>query len=112
MPPDHGAAIVGIILNDETLNARWRDEVADMRNRLRGNRKLLQDALAEKAPGQDFSHLTRAAGMFTFLGITPEQVQALKKDYGIYMVGSSRINVAGITETNVEYLAESVAAVL
>ena len=112
MPPDHGAAIVGIILRDEALKARWSDEVAVMRNRLRGNRSLLQDALASKAPGHDFSHLTRAAGMFTFLGITTEQVQALKKDYAIYMVGSSRINVAGITETNVEYLAESIAAVL
>lgn len=112
MPPDHGAAIVSIILHDDALKARWSDEVAVMRNRLRGNRGLLQDALANKAPGHDFSHLTRAAGMFTFLGITTEQVQALKKDYAIYMVGSSRINVAGITEANVEYLAESIAAVL
>ena len=112
MPPDHGAAIVGIVLNDAALSAQWRGEVGEMRDRLQGNRKLLQDALAQKAPGHDFSHLTRAAGMFTYLGIAQDQVEALKKDYAIYMVGSSRINVAGITEANVEYLAESIAAVM
>ncbi|MEM7433475.1 MAG: aminotransferase class I/II-fold pyridoxal phosphate-dependent enzyme, partial [Pseudomonadota bacterium] len=73
---------------------------------------LLVDALADKAPGADFSHLTRARGMFCFLGVTEEQVERLKKDFGVYMVGSSRINMAGITPNNVENLAEAVAAVV
>jgi aspartate aminotransferase len=73
---------------------------------------LLHDALQAKAPDHVFSHLLRANGMFCFLGIAAEQVGRLKKDYGIYMVDSSRINVAGITAENVDYLASSVAAVL
>jgi len=87
-------------------------ELAEMRERLRKMRILLNDALLEKAPGHDFSHLVRATGMFCFLGISATQVAMLKKDFGIYMVDSSRINVAGITADNVAYLAESVAAAL
>ncbi len=112
MPPDHGAAIVSIILNDDDLRAQWVTEVGEMRDRMRGMRALLHDALQAKAPDHDFSHLVRANGMFCFLGITAEQVGRLKKDYGIYMVDSSRINVAGITAENVDYMANSVAAIL
>jgi aspartate aminotransferase len=112
MPPDHGAAIVSTILNDGELTLKWQAELAEMRERLRDMRVLLNDALLEKAPDHDFSHLIRATGMFCFLGITEAQVNLLKKDYGVYIVGSSRINVAGVTPDNVEYLAESIAAVL
>lgn len=112
LPPDHGAAVVSMILNDSGLCAEWIDELEEMRNRLQGMRVLLNDALLEKMPEDDFSHLVRANGMFCFLGITPEQVERLKKDYGIYMVDSSRINMAGITEDNVGYLSDSIAAVL
>ncbi len=112
MPPDHGAAVVRIILNDAELRAQWVDELGGMRERLSGMGALLHDALKEKAPGHDFSHLINANGMFCFLGVTPEQVDKLKRDFGIYMVGSSRINVAGITPDNVDYLATSIAAVL
>jgi aspartate/tyrosine/aromatic aminotransferase len=63
-------------------------------------------------PGRDFSHIVRANGMFSFLGISEEQVERMKKDHGVYMVGSSRINIAGITADNVTHIAESVAAVL
>jgi len=112
MPPDHGAAIVSIILNDDDLRAQWTAEVYEMRDRMRDMRVLLHDALRAKAPDHDFSHLVRAKGMFCFLGITAGQVGRLKKDYGIYMVDSSRINVAGITAENVAYLASSIVAVL
>ncbi len=112
MPPDHGAAVVSTILHDESLRAQWCAELDDMRDRLNSMRVLLNDALIEKAPGRDFSHLVRANGMFCFLGITADQVERLKKDFGVYMVNSSRINVAGITPDNVEYLADSIAAVL
>lgn len=112
VPPDHGAVVVNLILNDPELKAAWRIELAEMRGRLREMRVLLNDALKEKAPDHDFSHLVRAVGMFCFLGITAEQVGRLKKDFGVYMVDSSRINIAGITATNVNYLAESIAAVL
>jgi aspartate/tyrosine/aromatic aminotransferase len=94
MPPDHGAAVVAMILNDDAMRA------------------LLHDALGVNVPGRDFSHIVRANGMFSFLGISEEQVERMKKDHGVYMVGSSRINIAGITADNVTHIAESVAAVL
>jgi aspartate/tyrosine/aromatic aminotransferase len=112
MPPDHGAAVVRIILNDDELRAQWVDELGGMRERLSGMGTLLHDALKEKAPEHDFSHLVQSNGMFCFLGVTAAQVDKLKRDFGIYMVGSSRINVAGITPDNVDYLATSIAAVL
>ena len=112
MPPDHGAAIVSTVLGDASLTANWHAELTEMRRRLRDMRTLLNDALQEKAPDHDFSHLVRATGMFCFLGISGAQVDALKKDFGVYIVNSSRINVAGITPDNVDYLAESIAAVL
>ena len=112
VPPDHGAVVVSLILNDPELKAAWRVELAEMRGRLKEMRNLLHEALHERAPQHDFSHLSRAVGMFCFLGITPEQVARLKRDYGVYMVGSSRINIAGITPHNVNYLADAIAAVL
>lgn len=112
VPPDHGAVVVSTILNDPDLRAAWRVELAEMRSRLREMRVLLNEALLEKAPGHDFSHLVRATGMFCFLGIPEDQVNRLKRDYGVYMVGSSRINTAGITAKNVNYLADAIAATL
>jgi aspartate aminotransferase len=112
VPPDHGAAVVSLILHDEELRSAWVAELAEMRERLVNMRVLLGDALAEKAPEHDFSHLARATGMFCFLGVTAEQVARLKKDFGVYMVDSSRINVAGITPDNVNYLADAIVATL
>ncbi len=112
VPPDHGAAVVAIILNDAALNSEWRDELYAMRDRLIAMRTLLADALQQKLGSDDFGHLRRASGMFCFLGVSAAQVQRLKSEYGIYMVGSSRINVAGITAENVDYLASSIAAVV
>jgi aspartate/tyrosine/aromatic aminotransferase len=112
MPPDHGAAVVAMILNDDAMRADWYAELNQMRDRLRDMRALLHDALGVNVPGRDFSHIVRANGMFSFLGISEEQVERMKKDHGVYMVGSSRINIAGITADNVTHIAESVAAVL
>jgi len=112
VPPDHGAAVVSLILNDEALRSAWVIELDEMRERIREMKLLLNDALKEQAPGHDFSHLARATGMFCFLGVSAEQVARLKKDFGVYMVDSSRINVAGITPQNVDYLAASIAATL
>lgn len=112
MPPDHGAAVVRHILADDGLRAEWNAEVDAVRKRLKEMRALLTAALRDKAPGHDFSHIERAHGMFSFLGVSAAQVEQLKKDHGVYMVDSSRINVAGITRDNVEYLAASIAAVL
>jgi len=112
MPPDHGAAAVSMILNDPGLRGQWLDELNTMRKRLVEMRTLLCGGLQKSVPNHDFSHLEQANGMFCFLGVSPEQVNRLKSEFGIYMLVSSRINVAGITAVNVEYLTDSIAAVL
>jgi len=111
MPPDHGAAVVSTILHDEGLRADWIGELNEMRQRLRDMRALLHDALRARIPDRDFSHLVRANGMFSFLGVSIEEVTRLKQDHAVYMVDSGRINVAGITPTNVDHIADSIAAV-
>lgn len=112
MPPDHGAAVVSHILNNPVLREEWLSELAGMRERLKEMRALFGAALRESAPDHDFSHIERANGMFSFVGISPEQIERLKSDAGVYMVNSSRINIAGITNDNVAHLASSIAAVL
>ena len=112
VPPDHGCAVVSHILRDESLRADWLAELAEMRGRLKAVRARLVEALGQRAPDKDFSHVSRANGMFCFLGVSVEQVQRLKADFGVYLVDSGRINVAGITDENVDYLAESIAAVV
>ena len=111
MPPAHGAAIVEIILGDEALNLAWVQELDEMRDRINGLRNALAERLGS-ATGQDFSFIRKQRGMFSFLGISPEQVSRLQKECGIYMVGSSRINVAGINNANVDYFLASCARIL
>lgn len=112
MPPAHGAALVGTILSSQPLTQQWHDELAIMRERITTNRQLLVDALKTAGVTRDFSFITRQSGMFSFLGITPEQVATLINDYSIYMVNSSRISIAGISKDNVNYLAQSIATVI
>jgi len=112
MPPAHGAALVETILSSDELRGQWHTELAQMRDRINGNRQLLVDKLVENGVTRDFSFITRQMGMFSFLGITPEQVQQLQNEYSIYMVGSSRMSIAGIADSNVDYLAQSIAKVL
>ena len=111
-PPAHGAAIVTEVLNDSGLRLQWEGEVAEMRNRINRMRALFVDTLERKGVRRDFSFIARQRGMFSFSGLDSRQVDALREEYAIYMVGSGRINVAGITEANVDYLCESIAAVL
>ncbi|MBV7315236.1 amino acid aminotransferase [Shewanella sp. NIFS-20-20] len=112
MPPAHGAAIVETILGSETLAAQWQQELADMRTRINGNRQLLVEKLHQLQSARDFSFIANEKGMFSFLGLTPQQVAQLKQDYSIYMVDSSRISIAGISQTNIDYLAKSIADIL
>ncbi|PHR85284.1 MAG: aromatic amino acid aminotransferase [Colwellia sp.] len=112
MPPAHGAAIVETILSSDELTTQWHGELAQMRNRINEMRQLLVDKLAENGVTRDFSFITSQNGMFSFLGINPEQVQQLQDEYSIYIVGSSRISLAGIASDNVDYLAQSIAKVL
>jgi aspartate aminotransferase len=112
MPPDHGAAIVERILHDGELRTLWAEEVEAMRNRLNGLRRLLVDKLAERGTARDFSFIANERGMFSFLGIRREQVVELRERFHVYMVESSRINIAGINAANVDYVADAIAAVL
>lgn len=112
MPPDHGAAVVSEILGDQTLNADWEAELSEVRNRINALRTELVDALKAKGIDQDFSFIQREKGMFSFLGLSVEQVRSLINDYSIYLVDSSRINIAGINSSNLDYLADSIKKVL
>lgn len=112
MPPDHGAAIVGHILSSPELRAQWTAELDEMRTRLNSLRRLLVDKLAARKTPMDFSFIARERGMFSFLGITKEQVIRLREEFHVYMVESSRINIAGINHGNVDRVADAIAAVL
>ena len=111
LPPDHGAAAVTTILGDAALRGEWLDELASMRGRMQEMRHLLAGKLKSRTPDRDFSHIERGNGLFCYLGVTPDQVAALKKDFAVYMVDTGRINVCGITPDNIDYLADSIAAV-
>lgn len=112
MPPAHGAAIVATILESDELTDKWHSEVKEMRDRINGLRSLAVTKLNAACAGADFGFIEKEFGMFSFLGISAEKVQRLKQDYSIYMVNSSRINVAGLNDDNIDYFAESVAQVL
>lgn len=111
-PPAHGANIVATVLNDAELTAQWHQELAEMRSRISGMRDLLVNGLAAAGIDQDFSFITRQRGMFSFSGLSKEQVERLKAEHSIYIVGSGRINVAGISENNVDYLCKAIAEVM
>lgn len=111
-PPAHGSAIVSAILNDPQLRAQWEGEVAQMRERINTMRHLFVETLNEKGVARDFSFIARQRGMFSFSGLTPEQVKALRDDYAIYMVGSGRISVAGMSAADMDYLCSAIADVL
>jgi len=112
MPPDHGAAIVQLILSDDALRSEWDVELTQMRDRINGLRAQFVKQIEAIGIDRDFSFIEREKGMFSFLGVNVDQVQSLVNDYSVYLVNSSRINVAGINDSNIEYLATSLAAVL
>ncbi|HRW07515.1 MAG TPA: amino acid aminotransferase [Caldilineaceae bacterium] len=111
-PPAHGAAIVTTVLGDPALRAQWESEVADMRERINSMRHLFVETLNEKGVDQDFSFIAHQRGMFSYSGLQPAHVKALREKHGVYIVGSGRINVAGMTESNMDYLCTAMADVL
>jgi len=112
MPPAHGAAIVSAILGDARLRADWLEELAEVRGRINAMRALLAGRLAGNAAGVDFGFITRQKGMFSYFGITPAQVTRLREEFAVYMMESTRINVAGVTPANIDALAAAVHEVL
>ncbi|MBV1840725.1 MULTISPECIES: amino acid aminotransferase [Photobacterium] len=111
-PPAHGAAIVTEILNDAALRAEWEQEVADMRDRIQEMRTLFVQTLKDLGVDADFSFIERQNGMFSFSGLSKDQVARLKEEFAIYIVGSGRISVAGMTKSNMLPLCKGIAAVL
>ncbi|VVT06874.1 amino acid aminotransferase [Erythrobacter sp. EC-HK427] len=109
MPPDHGGAAVRLILEDAAMSAKWQDELASMRARIAEVRAAL--AAASNAGGVNLEPLGRQKGMFGMLPVSKEQVQRLRDEHGVYMAGSGRINVAGLTLGNIEQFIAALAAV-
>jgi aspartate/tyrosine/aromatic aminotransferase len=111
-PPAHGSNIVETVLSDSELQKLWRTELDAMRERIQSMRSLFVEKLKEAGVKRDFSFLHVQKGMFSFTGITGEPVLRLRSEFGVYMLENGRINVAGITPHNVDYLCRSIAVVL
>ncbi|MAT52457.1 MAG: aromatic amino acid aminotransferase [Porticoccaceae bacterium] len=112
MPPAHGGFLAGLVMQDQALRTDWIGELTEMRNRMNALRGLFVRKMKATGVDQDFAFIENQFGMFSFLGITPDQIKRLRDEFAIYIVGSSRINVAGISEANIDYLTTSLATVL
>jgi aromatic-amino-acid transaminase len=112
MPPDHAAAAIRIILEDKDLTASWKEELESMRQRMVSLREGFADALRRQSNSDRFDFIARHRGMFSRLGATPAQVEKLRTEHGVYMVGDSRINVAGLPEDRLDALAAAVVSVV
>lgn len=111
-PPTTGAWLVDQVLNDVDLNQQWQEEVKQMRERIIKMRQILRDELSKALPDRDFNYLVEQKGMFSYTGLTAEQVDTLREDYAIYLVRSGRICVAGLNMNNVYTVSKAVAEVL
>jgi len=112
-PPTHGAAIVATVLGDAQLRKQWEAELAAMRERIHKMRRQFVATMKTKAPQHDFAFLSSQKGMFSFSGLTNMQVDELRAKHAVYVVASGgRINVAGMTESNMGPLCDAIAAVL
>ena len=111
-PPMHGGQIVAKVLTDPKLRAMWEAEVKDMRERIQSMRRQLHDVLVAKLPGRNFDYFLTQRGMFSYTGLSPEQAERLKTEFGVYILRSGRMCVAGLNTRNVEATAEAMAAVL
>ena len=109
-PPDHGARVVQMILDDPDLRADWQTELEDVRTGMLGLREQLAAELRQRTNSDRFDFIAHHRGMFSRIGATPEQVMTLRKDHGIYMVGDSRMNIAGLNTTTVPVLADAIVA--
>lgn len=107
-PPDHGARVVSTILTDDALRADWAAELEEVRNTMLGLRSQLASELRDLSGSDRFDFIGQHRGMFSRLGATPEQVAKLKSDAAIYMVGDSRLNIAGLNESTIPVLARAI----
>lgn len=112
MPPDHGANTTEMVLSDATLNADWRDELEDMRQRMVSLRKSFSEAMRKRSNSDRFDYIADQKGMFSRLPLNTSQLDSLRQEHGIYIVGDGRINVAGLPEEGMGKLADAICTVM
>ena len=111
-PPTHGGQVVANVLTTPELRAQWDAELTAMRERIRGMRKALVDGLHSRVPTKDFGFVLKQRGMFTYSGLTIDQVQRLRAEFSVYALDSGRICVAALNQRNIDYVADAIAAVM
>lgn len=111
-PPNFGAQLVATVLNDEALKANWLAEVDAMRTRILAMRQELVKVLTATIPGRNFNYLLKQRGMFSYTGLSAQQVERLRDEFGIYLIASGRMCVAGLNTANVQRVAKAFAAVM
>jgi aspartate aminotransferase len=112
MPPAHGASLIDIILHSDELTKLWSDELTSMRQRIANLRVDLVTQLNHLQQKQNFSFIAKEKGMFSFLGLSVEQVKTLRSQYSIYMTDNSRISVSGLAQHNLDYVSKAIVSVL
>lgn len=112
MPPDHGANTTEIVLSDAELNSNWREELEAMRIRMTGLRQAFSDAMRKRSNSDKFDYIARQKGMFSRLPLSTAQLDTLREEHGIYIVGDGRINVAGLPENGLDKLADALCTVM
>ncbi len=110
-PPTHGAQVVAAVLTAPALRAQWEEELGAMRLRIQEMRRLLRTKLEAKLPGRDASHITTQKGMFSYSGLSQEQMQRLRAEFGVYGLDSGRICVAALNHANIDRVVEAIAKV-
>jgi len=111
-PPIHAGAVVATVLDTPALRASWNADVDAMRTRIQAMRRTLHDVLVAKVPGRDFGYFLTQRGMFSYTGLSAAQVDRLREEFGVYLIRSGRMCVAGLNTRNVEATANAMAAVL
>ena len=111
-PPTHGSQIVATVLNNPELRSLWERELGAMRDRIKDMRKRLVDNIQARVPGANFSFVLKQRGMFSYSGLTKEQVRRLREEYSIYAIDTGRICVAALNSKNVDYVADAIAKVI
>ncbi|HEX6319800.1 MAG TPA: aminotransferase class I/II-fold pyridoxal phosphate-dependent enzyme, partial [Burkholderiales bacterium] len=111
-PPTHGSQIVATVLANPQLRALWDRELGAMRERIKAMRKRLVDNIQARVPGADFGFVLSQRGMFSYSGLTREQVRRLRAEYAIYAIDTGRICVAALNSKNVDYVADAIAKVI
>lgn len=111
-PPNFGVQVVATVLGDEALKACWLAEVEAMRTRIVSMRQMLVNVLKAEMPDRNFDYLLQQRGMFSYTGLSAEQVDRLRDEFGVYLIASGRMCVAGLNSSNVQRVAKAFAAVM